>query len=417
MKSKIYIEPPQVSKNRIVYQYHIKGDWVEVFKKKQMFYIEYSCDISSVPESVAVIPLLCNILPVSWIYDAEIEVNSCDKDFFNSVKEFKQGYIDMYPKMQFGGKLSVNKVEDNKKNKVGGVVSFFSGGVDAFNTLTIHAEEKPTLITLWGADIAIGDIKGWENVQKQLHQVAEEFQVDYITIKSSLRCFLDEDKLSAMTREDDSGGWWHGFQHGIGLISHAAPITYSMGKSVVYIASSFTIKEKGLIPCASDPTIDNNLRFCESQVVHDGYEFNRQDKIHNITEFSKKCGIKIPLRVCWQSQGGKNCCLCEKCWRTILGIIAEKEDPRKYGFDYSDKEFNHIVKLMKRCSNPMFGELRYEPIQSAMRKNYTLLELQPKLKWFYNIDINRLGYHPLYTFARRYKNRVKRVLKARTDTK
>ncbi len=81
---------------------------------------------------------------------------------------------------------------------------------------------------------------------------------------------------------ESGDGWWHGFQHGIQVIGHAAPITCLMGKSTVYFASSFTSKEKGIITCASDPTIDNHLRFCQVKVVHDGYEFDRQDKVRDL---------------------------------------------------------------------------------------------------------------------------------------
>lgn len=116
-------------------------------------------------------------------------------------------------------------------------------------------------------------------------------------------------------------------------------------EKTVYFASSFTAADKGKITCASDPTIDNFVKFAGSCVVHDGYEFSRQDKVHNIVEFSNKNGIKVPLRVCWKSTGGKNCCQCEKCWRTILELIAEGASAENYDLNYNYKQLKSFHKL------------------------------------------------------------------------
>ena len=149
MKNRIIIDIPVISGSRISYHYTVEGEWVETFKQEEDFFIEYSCDISSVPEGVAIVPLLANLLPMAWVYDAEIIVPVCDDDFYQSIPEFKKGYIEMYPMMQFGGKLTVAELQKNAPKTQNGVAAFFSGGVDAFNTLTQHADEKATLFTIW----------------------------------------------------------------------------------------------------------------------------------------------------------------------------------------------------------------------------------------------------------------------------
>ena len=54
MKNTIKISVPDVSQNCIVYRYEIRGEWSEAFNDNENFYIEYSCDISNLPESAIV---------------------------------------------------------------------------------------------------------------------------------------------------------------------------------------------------------------------------------------------------------------------------------------------------------------------------------------------------------------------------
>jgi hypothetical protein len=403
MKNKIHISTPRIMKNRIDYQYTVEGDWREAYCLENPLSIEYSCDVSGVTESVAVVPLISNLLPLAWILDAEITVSVCDEDFYNSVEAFKKGYKDMYPMLDFKGRLTAEKLERNRSADEGGAISFFSGGVDAFNTLTSHAEEKPTLVTVWGADLSLEDVSGWDRMKKHLEKTAEVFHTDYVTVKSNLRGFLNNKYLDELVRPAGDY-WWHGFQHGLGLISHGAPIAYSLGKIKVCFASTFTIHEKGLVTCASDPSIDNYVRFCNAGVLHDGYEYSRHGKIRNIINFSKKNNLAISLRVCWESSGGGNCCECEKCRRTILALYAEKEDPKAYGFEKAD--MGKIGKLFKKDAHFVLTTKRYYyEIQDRLRKNYTVQEVDKSLKWFYKISIKDINRHPYY-FCKRVKNKL-----------
>lgn len=411
MRNKIKINPPRINGGRIDYSYEVSGQWQEAFVSEEDFFIEYSCDISGVPESIAIVPLLCNILPIAWVYDAEIYVESCDKAFFESIPEFKKGYIGMFPKVNFAGQIYAEKIEENNYSGENGAAAFFSGGVDAFNTLVQHVDEKPVLLTVWGADVKFEDVEGWKNVENHISKTAQEFGIEYVTIKSAFRRFCDSIVLNKMVYDQAKDNWWHGFQHGIGIIGHAAPVCYVKNKSVAYFASSFTAADKGKVTCASDPTIDNFVKFGGTHIVHDGYEFNRQGKVHNIVEYSRTTGRNIPLRVCWQSTGGKNCCDCEKCWRTILAIYAEKGNPNDYGFEYSENEFKTMTGKMKKCYVPQFSELRYKPIQDAMRKNCSSNDIPENLQWFYNIDIKKLGHHPYRQFLGKCKNKAKRIVK------
>ena len=82
MKNVIKIFQPVISERTIKYVYEISGE---------NFFVEYSCNISNIPFGIAVIPFLCNILPIVWVYDADVYLEVCDKTFLESIPEFKKG--------------------------------------------------------------------------------------------------------------------------------------------------------------------------------------------------------------------------------------------------------------------------------------------------------------------------------------
>ena len=50
------------------------GDELEQYFKTNIFQIEYSVDILDVPYGLAVIPFVCNVLPIVWLTDAKNHV-------------------------------------------------------------------------------------------------------------------------------------------------------------------------------------------------------------------------------------------------------------------------------------------------------------------------------------------------------
>lgn len=408
MQNEIVLKRIIKKNNTVRYIYVANGEWKEIFKKELS--IEYDQNIEIVPDSVLVVPFLCNILPISWIYDATIKVKECDADFFKSIDEFKNGYINMYKRIKFLGKLDSEKLVNNKKNSQKGAITFFSGGVDAFNTLLNHIDEKPSLVTVLGADVELNNEEAWKNILNHIKLVAEEYRLNYNTIKSNFRDFIDyniiNEYISKFTNED----WWHGFQHGIGVISLAAPIAFLEKKNIIYFASTFRYVDKN-VTCASHYTIDNYLKFCGVDVIHDGAEFDRQEKVHNIVEFCKKNKKRVHLRVCWKEKNGNNCCQCEKCWRTIFELIAEKANPIDYGFEISKNQLKNSKRVYYEEVPKFRRDNYYKPTQSLMKENISIKDLPKELRWFYKIDIDKLGYHPYYKYYQRIKRKIGRILK------
>ena len=169
-------------------------------------------------------------------------------------------------------------------NKKESSAAFFGGGVDAFATLIAHIAEKPTLMTLWGSDIPLKDTDGWEVVKNHTLKTAENFGLQAIFVKTNFRELLNYIELNRLVKMSGDN-YWHGFQHGIGIIGHAAPLAAKNGFSTIYIASSYTVNDNKT--CASHPDIDGNVRFAGCNIIHDQYEYDRQAKVDHICSFQK----------------------------------------------------------------------------------------------------------------------------------
>lgn len=328
--------------------YSVSPDLSKYFSGDGVFKMIYNFDLATVPHSILVVPFVCNVLPIVWLTDATLKLNSLDEDFYQSIEAIREGYQSVHPNLKFySGHIIPQKVE---KNDVMGDKSlcFFSGGVDAFATLFNHINEKPILFPIWGADIHFDDAEDWMEVYDQVKETAETFSLPYSFCRTNFRDCVNEIVLCEFVRELGSkDDWWHGFQHGIGLIGHAAPICFKLGIRCVYIASSYTIRERSLVTCASDPRIDNMVRFCGVNVCHDLFECNRQQKIHKIVDFTRATNTKIKLRVCWHNFSATNCCKCEKCYRTICGLIVAGVNPKDYGFPLTLIDFIRMIYRVK----------------------------------------------------------------------
>lgn len=388
-KNRITILQSEVSGGRIVYRYELQGNWKKLFRAEKNFAVTYPFDVEKIPESVRIIPLLSLVVPVSWVCDAEVIVPICDRDFEVCLDAVKAGYRKMYPMISFDGQFKAGLIESNSDSEsCKKTLVCFSGGVDAFSSTLSHIQEKPLLVSIWGSDVPWEDAEGWKPIETLVQRHAKILGVDSITLRSSFRDILIPKKINEVVSAAGDN-WWHGFQHGIGILGHMAPVAFAMNAGKVIIASSFTADD--VYTCASDPTIDNHVRFCGAEVVHDGYDLNRQEKVQQIVEYSEANNVEIPLHVCWEKKGGDNCCHCEKCWRTMLGIYAEGADPRRFGFHSYEGPEQFSVDFEKnyvRFMDRLTSHLR--PVQNRLRNRIGEENLSEELTWLCNADLRKI---------------------------
>jgi hypothetical protein len=135
-------------------------------------------------------------------------------------------------------------------------------------------------------------------------------------------------------------------QHGLALNGIIAPLSVLRAYSTIYIASSYT--DNIDIAWGSTPEIDNSIKWANTNVHHDGYEMQRQDKVGFIADFTKNKNRFVKLRVCYSLLNKSvNCSRCEKCHRTIFGLIVANVDPNDYGFSVDEKIYSEVIQKYK----------------------------------------------------------------------
>lgn len=403
----IELKSIKVTNNKVEYEYEVT-EKIKQFFLDTPFFLEYSInekplDISPVPESILAVPFVCNLLPIAWITNSILIVPELDKDFLDTIPQIKLGYQRMFPNVAWGGDVLVQRVVPNLPVTQVRSAAFFSGGVDSWCTLMRHMDESPDLIAIWGSDVPWDNESGWHELRDSLRETADDLLLPLITVRSTFRRTIYEDCLTWTFEKALEDNWWHGVQHGIAIISHAAPSNYLRGVSTQYIAASHC-PEDGVVKCASDPSIDNFVRFGGCRVVHDAY-ISRQEKIRYILDYCKRHSQKAKLHVCWETDSGENCCRCEKCYRTIVGILIEGGDPADYGFPETKVNLKHMQQLLQ--DEYVYSESLkpiWRQIGMAARRNHNILKNNKDykyLKWIesFNFEKPERNFHrKLYQF-------------------
>ena len=385
--SEIRITDVYTENNKLEIKFNVSNGLTKYFKELN-FWVEYEECVETVPESILIIPFICNVLPIVWLTNSKLHVDNLDKDFFDCLDSIKAGYKRMYPNMCFKGQIEAKNVLPNiipDKNKKG---CFFSGGVDAWFTLINQINYNPELITIHGsADFIITDTTGWEIQKNRIKSIADKLSLKYNIISSNFYDFLDVwGELNILVKKSNDS-YWHGFQHGIGLIGLVAPLAFIKGYKTLYIASSYTIKDSNT--CASDPIIDNQVRFSGTNIVHDGYNYNRQAKVHSIADYMIKNKLSMPIQVCLHEQDGRNCGACEKCIRTALAFLAEGATPSMFGIpDNKELELKNIKFMTFQYRWSPIAITYYHYIHKRFIENEKNIPDCPYKTWMMSFDIN-----------------------------
>jgi hypothetical protein len=382
------------------------------------FWAKYTdIDLSDLDESILNIPVLLNVAPAIWAMNIDVKVPVLDKELDASFEKLKPVFKAMYPKLQWAGNIRAEKLVDNTHLENKGSALFFSGGLDSVFSTIRHIDEKPLLVSVRGSDVSLSDIYGWELVKKQSQDFSDKYRLKVGFIESNFYDFLNQGMLSGL--DDGIPGWWAGVQHGMGFAGLMAPISEYNKVSSVYIASSHS--KEFHAPWGSRPDIDNNVSYSFTKIQHDGYEFTRHGKVKELINRCQISSLDKPmLRVCYSNHlnAGKNCCLCEKCSRTMTALWVEGENPNDYSFDITTRDFVSNVKKIfssnKVITNAnslfMWNDIIRDIKPSDFYKTKNLPESIIKyLEWLAFVDLD--AYKNSYDSSVLRKNRIKNIIK------
>ena len=89
MKNEMFISEIRNLGKRFEVRFKCEGDCKKYFKQ-DIFYCEYEHDIKNVQNDILVIPFVCNILPILWIKNIKLHLDTLDEDFYASIREFRK---------------------------------------------------------------------------------------------------------------------------------------------------------------------------------------------------------------------------------------------------------------------------------------------------------------------------------------
>lgn len=190
-----------------------------------------------------------------------------------------------------------------------GVACFFTAGVDSSFSVLKHYEEVTSLVFVHGFDVPVRDVELRNMVADGVRQAAHALEKPLLEIETDLREF-----------SEGHVGWLD--YHGAALAAVALLLAPAFRK--VYIPATHTYSN--LRPLGSHPLLDPLWSTEEVEIVHDGCEASRIEKIQAVAGHAPALSR---LRVCWENRGGAyNCGRCEKCLRTMVILRALGLSPR-----------------------------------------------------------------------------------------
>ena len=392
-------------KEHLVYFHFTVSPEIEKYFATKTLFIEYDRDVTDVPDSILAIPFVSSLLAVSGVLDCNLWVREIDKTFYDCVSRIRQGYREIYDHIPLKGRFApaivvrnTLKVPELSATKA---LLLFSGGADCQATFIRNMAKSPMLCNIQGWYKSLDDEdKAADADWRDIKAFASEYQVPTCFVRSNFARVINNefDKKYAKVIGDNL---WHGFLHSMAFIGIAIPVAYQAGIQEIMIASSLTI---GLnFYCASNLTTDGEFRYAEDGfVTHDGFELNRQGKMVVIVKYQQTMGKPFFMRVC--SFNDHNCCECEKCFRTILGIIAEGGNIKDFGFNVEGSLKQHWEKVLYRRAGLMSFKsekfIHWPHIKKKMLENYDRIEDKEFVDWFLSFDFDKAKRQGLIRYYR-----------------
>lgn len=319
-----------------------------------------SLDFESIPEHILIIPFILNIAPVIWINNLTVILPSVDSSLEQSLAAIKSEMSKIYSDICWGGNITFLSAisSDQLLSNNDSICLLFSGGVDSLHASQELMDYKQLLVTLRGADIKLDDNEGWEDVKGTVKNYAKTINAQTFFIESNFADFINYYELKNKVRYVQN--WWGNVQHAIGLAGFMALPACEYGVKNVAIASDLSVSQMQNLQWASISSLIESLAWSDCKIKHLGNSYTRQEKINNFVNKYRDSGNILPLRVCYESRGGKNCGKCRKCSLTMLNLLVAGVDYEVFGFTLPKKEFANKIK-----NN--FFKLKYEITPVSLR--------------------------------------------------
>lgn len=342
LENSIVIDRILIKENQIFYKFKFP-ERIRSYFRADSLQISYECSLANLPDGILMIPAICQVAPIAWVTNCDIDVSTLDETFLSGIKIIQQNISSLLPAFKCRSVIYADHIEHFSLSGDRRAL-LFTGGIDSVASLIRHQHQIRDLIYIRGADVPLHAHDILDTIISYSQRMAVNNEFNYQVVDLDIWNFLNMPSLDKDFWKLLKSDWWGAIQHGISLLGSIAPLCAQNGISTVLISSSFTENRSSMH--GSHPMIDENIHWGENtQVRHVDFDLTRQAKIHEIIKpWSEENGELPLLKVCCNQWETYNCCTCEKCCRTICGLLLENLNPRLCGFPCFDEATLRHVK-------------------------------------------------------------------------
>jgi hypothetical protein len=183
---------------------------------------------------------------------------------------------------------------------------FFTTGADCFYSLLKDIDRRAEPAHQPVTDLLFVNFerqsgRDYQRLLGRIRQVAEQTGSRMVVIETNIRLLTDP-----FSR-------WEAY-HGAALAAVALALQGLLGRCLVAASDQY----RHLPPLGSHPVLDHLWSTEQLEIVHDGAEASRTDKMER--QLARSPLALANLGVCWQGRPGENCGECEKCLRTMAAL-------------------------------------------------------------------------------------------------
>lgn len=208
--------------------------------------------------------------------------------------------------------------------------SFFSAGVDSTFTVLRRPDVK-NWITVQGFDMPITKNEAFKHHCERLSAIAAHYQACFIPVRTNIR----------ETRWKKAH--WELFAFGPALAAVGLMFEDHFHEILLPASCDYS----SLDPWGSHPLSDPLFSTVHTKIIHEGTAYSRTEKIEYLSRDKRALN---ELHVCFRGedangQDNKNCCRCEKCYRTMIALDLFGKLDDAVLFDRSKYQIDRISKI------------------------------------------------------------------------
>jgi hypothetical protein len=339
----IFIESKNRDRKTLISNMKVPAHIKKYIKSTELF-IQYEEDITD-KESILNIPLMSQILPLAWLTDTNVRINSLDKRFHDSMYMLRDELNKIFHLKRFKTEIIVDNLVENRVDAQGTAL-LFSGGVDSTYSLLTNLNKKPSLVMVWGIDMHVYPkyANHWNELRSLYTLLADNLGFDFSMVKTNACMILDNRRVDHYYHEElCSGTVGMKLTHTLRFLPLVAPLSIGRFNECLVAASIYPSFPFSIWSIGTIPSTDEKIVWANVTTRHSGF-ISRLEKVKMISDHIKS--HKLTLKVCLRPE--LNCCKCSKCYRTIISLLLYGVDPNTCGFKVTEKTFDEMRKFYEK---------------------------------------------------------------------